>query len=254
MKLQILNTFKCNFKCRHCMFACGPHFKEMMERDIFLKVLNCFFYMTRRDDDYVNLVGGEPFLHPDIFWQIQTLLINFEHVRIVTNGSWILTPDGNYAKKYLNLLKLQEKVYIKNLTIAISNDEFHREFWQHDFSRMFCALKNDFGGKVEPSWFSLHNNIIDIGRARENNLGNCNIKMDCNERFEPTILPNGDVSVCCMGKQIIGNVRNLMDYESIYKQLKIPEKTSKNCYDCPNYAISCLKYLSNQKQLTMSTT
>jgi organic radical activating enzyme len=122
---DVLVTEKCNLNCSHCnMFI--PHFEipKHRELDTMISDIDSYFNMV----DYVSvfhLVGGEPFLHPQIQDVIQHILSNYadkiDKFIITTNGSIAPKPStiellknndvilsiSNYSDK---LQKLKSKV------------------------------------------------------------------------------------------------------------------------------------------------
>ena len=122
---DILVTERCNLNCSHCnMFI--PHFDAPKHRELsgLIKDIDSYFNIV----DYVSvfhLVGGEPFLHPQIEDVIKHILTNYankiDKLIITTNGSIAPKPStiellknsdvilsvSNYSDK---LQKLKTKV------------------------------------------------------------------------------------------------------------------------------------------------
>jgi organic radical activating enzyme len=105
---DILVTERCNLNCSHCnMFI--PHYDNPNHRDvdIIIKDIDLFFSKT----DYVSilhLVGGEPFLYPNIDGVIQHLLTNYIHridkFIITTNGTATPKPTTIKLLKHNNII------------------------------------------------------------------------------------------------------------------------------------------------------
>ena len=133
---DILVTERCNLNCSHCnMFI--PHYENPNHRevDVIINDIDLFFSKT----DYVSilhLVGGEPFLYPNIDGVIQHILSNYIHkidkFIITTNGTVSLKPTTNELLKHNNIIlsvsdysdkldKLKNKV-----TRNIENFKFHK--------------------------------------------------------------------------------------------------------------------------------
>lgn len=136
---DILVTERCNLNCSHCnMFI--PHYDNPNHRDvdIIIKDIDLFFSKT----DYVSilhLVGGEPFLYPNIDGVIQHLLSNYIHkidkFIITTNGTATPKPTTIELLKHNNIIlsisdysdkleKLKSKV-TKNIENFKSNNIKH---------------------------------------------------------------------------------------------------------------------------------
>lgn len=125
---DVLVTERCNLNCSHCnMFI--PHFEmpKHRELDIIIKDIDSYFDIV----DYVSvfhLVGGEPFLHPQIQNVIQHIITNYadkiDKFIITTNGSIAPKPStiellkssdvilsiSNYSDKLQKLKSKVEKV------------------------------------------------------------------------------------------------------------------------------------------------
>ena len=135
--MQIINTYRCNFKCEHCLWSCGPSNRGYMDKTTYLECHKVF------GDSVVNLLGGEPFLHPDIMWQIEfASWRNLENFRIPTNGSWILTPEGKPSKKLLALADSCLEFKDDTFWMYISNDQFHRPFMRHPIEKLENAIRH----------------------------------------------------------------------------------------------------------------
>ena len=158
---DILVTERCNLNCSHCnMFI--PHYEnpEHRNKDIIIEDIDLFFSKT----DYVSilhLVGGEPFLYPNIDDIIKHIIENYIHridkFIITTNGTatpksttidllknnQIILSVSDYSDK---LEKLKNKV-IKNIENYKSNNIKHyvrNEIEWYDFGDL--RIK---GGRTE---------------------------------------------------------------------------------------------------------
>lgn len=110
---DVLVTEKCNLNCSHCnMFI--PHFEmpKHRELDTMIKDIDSYFNIV----DYVSvfhLVGGEPFLHPQIENVIQHILSNY----IDKIDKFIITTNGSIAPK----LSTIELLKSSNVILSVSN-------------------------------------------------------------------------------------------------------------------------------------
>ncbi len=110
---DVLVTEKCNLNCSHCnMFI--PHFEmpKHRELDSMINDIDSYFNIV----DYVSvfhLVGGEPFLHPQIQDVIQHILSNYIH----KIDKFIITTNGSIAPKPSTIELLKSS----NVILSVSN-------------------------------------------------------------------------------------------------------------------------------------
>jgi organic radical activating enzyme len=110
---DVLVTERCNLNCSHCnMFI--PHFEMPKHReiDIIIKDIDSYFNIV----DYVSvfhLVGGEPFLHPQIENVIQHIISN--HINKI--DKFIITTNGGIAPKSSTIELLKNS----NVILSVSN-------------------------------------------------------------------------------------------------------------------------------------
>ncbi len=110
---DVLVTERCNLNCSHCnMFI--PHFEMPKHRELntMIKDIDSYFNIV----DYVSvfhLVGGEPFLHPQIQDVIQHILSNYIH----KIDKFIITTNGSIAPKPSTIELLKSS----NVILSVSN-------------------------------------------------------------------------------------------------------------------------------------
>jgi MoaA/NifB/PqqE/SkfB family radical SAM enzyme len=130
--IQLILTRKCNFRCAHCMFSCssaGPHMPE----EVFRKTLPLV-----EQAGAVNVVGGEPTLHPEFGRLLEALTCAAGSVRLVTNGSWARGGLQDILPMVRASKNLRER-----FTVRISNDRWHLRFHgsqdiRHASGRLFA--------------------------------------------------------------------------------------------------------------------
>lgn len=231
--MQIVNTFKCNFKCEHCMFECTPSKKEMLSMGHFYEFVDKY----AEDESYVNLCGGELFLHPDWYQQLKHLLLVCENVRIVTNGSLFFTRSGRQTKLYKQFLELCESFGFGKLVICISFDIYHRAEYDRlnlyplkEVIRRVRWETEDYGVTFENDRREDRlKQIAPFGRAKKNQLWDYDPECNMGESFEATVGPTGDMFACCNLKIKLGNVFDTPeDIEAKYSLVRPP----KSCLHC----------------------
>lgn len=110
---DVLVTEKCNLNCSHCnMFI--PHFEmpKHRELDTMIKDIDSYFNMV----DYVSvfhLVGGEPFLHPQIENVIRHVVTNY----IDKIDKFIITTNGGISPKSSTIELLKNS----DVILSVSN-------------------------------------------------------------------------------------------------------------------------------------
>lgn len=131
---DVLVTEKCTLACSHCnMFM--PHFVSPNHRDIGIikSDIDSFFNLT----DYVSvfhLVGGEPFLHPQIEDVIEYVL----HNHIDKIDKFIITTNGTILPKQstLELLKTNDVI------LSVSDYTDKLEHIQKKVEKVIQTLKD----------------------------------------------------------------------------------------------------------------
>jgi len=105
-------TDKCNFKCRYCYGDCSINKNKFLADPV--KLLS---YLDNIGVYGVELSGGEPLYHPQIYDILKFLINNFEIKGILTNGTLI-------REKHLNILKKNE---VGKITFQICLDGSNEE-------------------------------------------------------------------------------------------------------------------------------
>jgi len=155
---------------------------------------------------------------------------NFESVRIVTNGSWIIKSHD-----ILENLRKSEIDWGK-ISILISDDCYHREFRNNSVQQLQGFLQDELYNWdlnfEEDNRDQMLNKIQPFGRAKRLQIWDHNPECILDEYPELSLLPNGDVSSCCNGKMIIGNIRECWDHDTYIERFKELTK-HKKCINCP---------------------
>jgi hypothetical protein len=123
------------------------------------KDINKFLVSNRID--YINVMGGEFFMHPDWFNIMSTLCHKMKFTRIVTNGDWI-KGESNKVKEFASLFP--DSIYF-----AISKDRWHTNE-NIDAAAEFCS-SNKILYKVATEDQTSFDSVVPIGRSMfEHNL------------------------------------------------------------------------------------
>lgn len=196
MYIQI--TTRCNMRCAHCCFSCGPRTGMHMEWGTFLDAVN----LAQDWGESISLGGGEPTIHPR-FKQMIELLENakgIDYIWMATNGKkksvvwWLIDYIENYTRK--------------DISIELSLDPYHEliDYRLEAFFRRQDAIRFDTHGHFGVRNTSIsRDGIINVGRAVESGVGQQNEHCICPSIM---VLPDGRVKGCgCPESPIIGNVR-----------------------------------------------
>lgn len=107
LTINLIN--RCNTWCRYCFQNSGPFGKDYIKiRDI-QRVLSFFATKQNEGERYLQLTGGEIFLHPDLFEIIQLGLSCGYTLRLQTNGL-LLREIAEEKMKILSSKKVLIKV------------------------------------------------------------------------------------------------------------------------------------------------
>ena len=91
-------TQRCNLTCPTCYADSSPQRDEMMSMDAFRDLLDDLLRKGKGDADLVQLSGGEPTIHPNMFEMIEYALERgVRQVYINTNGIKLARPE--FAKR-----------------------------------------------------------------------------------------------------------------------------------------------------------
>ncbi len=94
--VEVEITLQCNFRCIHCYCNAGGRNKEELS---FEEIKNLIIQAKEIGIENLDLVGGEPFMHPKILDIISFAQNIGQKVLINTNGSLITEDLAKYLKK-----------------------------------------------------------------------------------------------------------------------------------------------------------
>lgn len=131
VSISLLLTRRCNFKCRHCMYSCGPMVSaKYMSRETVAAALRGAERL--RDLNIrvsVNLIGGEPTVDMEEFRRCLQHVSSIQGIRMemTTNGWWMHTVET--TRWFMDAIR--DTLYRTNegdFRIRVSNDKYHDEF------------------------------------------------------------------------------------------------------------------------------
>jgi MoaA/NifB/PqqE/SkfB family radical SAM enzyme len=122
MHINVITTWKCNFKCKHCIFECPKD--EELDFEKYKKVIKKFLPY---DLHTLTFTGGEPILHPRIGEMVEFASKNNIYFDIISNAFWY--------EKYLPIVKKNRKFFRR---FCFSLDGLEKT---HDFERRKGSFK-----------------------------------------------------------------------------------------------------------------
>ena len=150
-------TRRCNMKCNHCLRGQAENI------DLEIEDINKLFdNLNIKNINTLTITGGEPTLNPKAILLILKKIISkgiiVDNFNMVINGS-------NYNQILIDGLNEFYK-YCKGVNLICSRDQYHRQP-KEDVLKKYKRLPYFICNYVELS----NQEIIQIGRARENKLG-----------------------------------------------------------------------------------
>ncbi|NPB09634.1 MAG: radical SAM protein [Thermodesulfobacteria bacterium] len=117
----IMLSYRCQCGCRHCVYACGPRWKEWMDREQ-LEDLLLGISRTWENPRGLHLAGGEAFLNFDLLLfgveKCRRLGLPIEYVE--TNAGWCVNEEVGREK-----FRLLKEAGLSSVLISVS--PFHAE-------------------------------------------------------------------------------------------------------------------------------
>lgn len=236
-RLIVTLTTKCNLNCLECI-ALTPHYKRQFDipLKIIIESLSHLFDIV----DYcscIELIGGEPFLYPQINNVLQFLLKSekVELVQITTNG--LIMPKSDTLKLLAN-----NKIILRISDYELSNlvNVTCEQFAKHKIK--FCVQKN-------LAWMPIGN----LQKKDKNELTLCDEYAVCFEGINCKNLFEGKIFNCTFASRLYDlKICNNVEFLNILQEENLSWKTildfwvafpSKACSYCEinNPNTSCVK-------------
>lgn len=242
--LTLLLTERCNYRCQHCLYACGPSKSDLYMPDSVLEhaaraVQEC---SALEDGLVLNFIGGEISIDSTELARVVTWVTGrdaFFRVSMVTNG-WFLQSPKTLAK-IAEALRPLWKIDADCLRVSISNTPWHDKFRTARLQEMLKNKLPDVLGNPE-KWYqpdemsslsggqreaialmaeasekekiyvqcrhSSTFNLIYMGRAEQNGMGRRSHSCSADE-LSLTVWPDGTIRHICdaAGKINFGHIR-----------------------------------------------
>ncbi len=249
LNLNLMLTYRCNYRCRHCIADCGPERKETASLDACAGFIDAC--VAADEVATVGYTGGEPFLVPELLTDLMRHVHDHHGLPqgLVTNAFWATSPG--VARRRLSELK---DLGLYMLTVSL--DGFHANHGPTGFVRNAVQAGLDLGlfvtvntvvtrtgsisKKEAPRILGLPGEDsgvivrefgpIRVGRAARLLADDEFIETDCEASFDaacgfvqttPSLAPSGDLyACCCFGdaergpEERIAHVGNLRDADA----------------------------------------
>ena len=155
-------TTRCNLLCKHCYRSATNEIKEQeLTYDEIIAILSDMYDSGAR---FVELTGGELFMHPDIKKILKYVSERFYFIGILTNGVLIDDNMINYLDQY------KEK-FIWSISLDSYKEEYHNEFRgsKTAYRKTVHAIKTliEHGHNVRVSMTVTQDNIDDVEKSIE---------------------------------------------------------------------------------------
>lgn len=123
--LNLILTYRCNFRCSHCLANCSPERTETMTDERARRYIDAA--AQGHCSRMIGYTGGEPFLYYDRMLLLMKYTYNTYGIAggAVTNCFWAETPL--IAEKMINELRDSG---LRSLVVSL--DQFHLQFGQTD--------------------------------------------------------------------------------------------------------------------------
>lgn len=261
----------CNRTCEGCVaysnFAFTGHYDYKTSEE-YLKKWNEIIYI-----DEINLLGGEPFLHPDLFsWidgvkhifnntknfvlttglGIDQLKHHYSKLEQVMNSGYLLDINVHDQKEFEKTLYFTENVLLKNIEIFKEMQSTESQMYLKNGLEPILYRSNNVDiVRITPAWYFMNNNV----RLIDNNqiyfyksdpdtaFNNCPFKPNCafldGRLYKcPSLvtLQNFSKQISCDDKELIDAIETVSPFDKIEKITEYIESFKypvKQCSMCP---------------------
>lgn len=167
--LYIEVTRKCNMKCDHCLRGQAENF------DLKIEDINILFdNLNIKKINTLTITGGEPTLNSKVILHLLRTIIS---KGITVNNFNMVINGSNYNQALIDGLN-EFYIYCNGINLICSRDQYHKQPKKEIIDK-YKKLPYFIDNYVKLS----NQEIIQIGRARENNLGTKESYNDTIKRF-----------------------------------------------------------------------
>ncbi len=233
LKFEVHITEHCNLNCRGC-FHCSPLAKEeFLSVEEFQRDCQRLSELYHGNLEYMELLGGEPLLHPDIteFFRVARTCFPKGTIALITNG--ILMPQME-EKFWIAAKEYNIEFRPTHYPIKVDYNAIQKKAEKYGIVyRPFAMVTDEAGNKI------LENYHFDIEGKQpiEENFHKCYRGNFC------IFLSHGKMYSCVVG----ANLHHLKDYFGL-KQIEILDNNGINIYDAQS-ADEISEFLTRPMQL-----
>ncbi|MDR1113788.1 MAG: radical SAM protein [Candidatus Margulisbacteria bacterium] len=120
--VSLMLTKRCTNQCGHCCNYSSPQAAEQIDLPLAEKIIEQAASLKHYN---IQIWGGEPFLHKNLFEVLACCLRHKLGVRLNTNAFWVSSPQ--VARDFINKLKPLLAAAGVDLVFFISCDKFHQQ-------------------------------------------------------------------------------------------------------------------------------
>ena len=219
LKFEVHITEHCNLNCRGC-FHCSPLAKEeFLSVEEYKKDCRRLAELYHGDMESIELLGGEPLLHPDIikFFEITRECFPIGKIILVTNGMLLLKMKEEFwraAQQY------KITIWPTKYPINVDYDLIEKKAKEYGIPYGYFTMTTDKQGNklLENYHFDIEGN-----QSAENNFYNCYRGNYC------ITLSHGRLYSCA----VCAHMHHFKEYFQL-DQMVISDRNSIDIYDAEN--------------------
>lgn len=219
----------CNLNCKYC-----DHFSPLADEKytdikVFTKDFEQLAKLTNGEIDWIDLMGGEPLLHPEInkFLEVSRKYFPKSNINIFTNAKLLLKQDDKF---WLDCKKYNIGITYTKYPITLDYDLISEKIQKF-------KITSEIYGDTDRIPKTLHYLPLELDGKQDMNKN----FMNCFQANKCIFLSNGKIYTCC----VAGNIKHFNkyfnknipisdnDYINIYKVKSIKEILEFLCKPIP---------------------
>lgn len=175
----------CNLNCKCCGHFSPLAEKSFLSLDSFERDCKRLGELSNGEIERLELMGGEPLLHPQIIDLMRVSRLYFKGViNLDTNGILLSSQADDFFKACYDY---DVSIYITTYPLKLNGDKFHEISKKHGIKIIY----KESDGIASRSWYKNHRDLTG-GQNVEKNFHDCKWGNSC------YILEDGKLSTCVM--------------------------------------------------------